>query len=469
MSASMRIVGVSLYFLPVRTRVPYQFGAETMTEVVCARVCLRARGDDGTTADGWGETPLSVQWVWPGALSYAQREAALLDFTTRLVEAWSKCGLCGHPLKIGNAFITEELPRLLSRRNEGCDDNSAMPWLAALVCCSPFDLALYDAYGKLTGRPVYETLDGQWLQHDLSAYLEPDEASTVSFAGRYPADFLRTRRDVLPVWHSVGGLDPLTEKDLTGAEPDDGYPTVLRDWIVRDGLKCLKVKLRGHDAEWDRRRLTEIGAIARETDVRWLCADYNCTATSVDYVTDMLDALLLDDPGLYGMLLYVEQPFPYDLEAHPFDVHAIAARKPLFMDESAHDWQAIRHGRKLGWNNVALKTCKTQTGALLSLCWARAHGMTIMVQDLTNPMLAFVTHALLAAHAGTVMGLECNSAQYYPDASLPEAAVHPGLFARRNGQIDLSSIHGPGFGYRLEEIRRELPSPAVSLGMDGLA
>lgn len=65
--------------------------------------------------------------------------------------------------------------------------------------------------------------------------------------------------------------------------------------------------------------------------------------------------------------------------------------------------------------------------ALLSLCWARAHGMTLMVQDLTNPMLALIPHAALAAHAGTVCGLECNAAQFYPAASVPEAAVHPGL------------------------------------------
>ena len=52
-------------------------------------------------------------------------------------------------------------------------------------------------------------------------------------------------------------------------------------------------------------------------------------------------------------------------------MHAVSARKPLFMDESAHDWRLVRLGRGLGWTGVALKTCKTQTGALLSLCWAQ--------------------------------------------------------------------------------------------------
>jgi hypothetical protein len=131
------------------------------------------------------------------------------------------------------------------------------------------------------------------------------------------------------------------------------------------------------------------------------------------------------------------------------------------MDESAHDWQLVRLGRSLGWTGVALKTCKTQTGALLTLSWAKAHGMTVMVQDLTNPMLAQIPHVLLAAHAGTIMGVETNAMQFYPEASAPEAAVHQGLYQRREGKVYLSTIHGPGFGYCLEKIKRELPAPVA--------
>ncbi len=48
------------------------------------------------------------------------------------------------------------------------------------------------------------------------------------------------------------------------------------------------------------------------------------------------------------MLLYVEQPFPYDLENHRIDVHSVCARKPLFMDESAHDWRHVALGQDPG-------------------------------------------------------------------------------------------------------------------------
>jgi hypothetical protein len=118
----------------------------------------------------------------------------------------------------------------------------------------------------------------------------------------------------------------------------------------------------------------------------------------------------------------------------------------------------------LGWSGVALKTCKTQTGALLTACWAKAHGMSLMVQDLTNPMLAQIPHVLLASRVATIMGVETNAMQFYPAASAPEAKVHPGLYERKQGMVDLATIKGPGFGYRLDEICRELPPASAEAG-----
>jgi L-alanine-DL-glutamate epimerase-like enolase superfamily enzyme len=259
-------------------------------------------------------------------------------------------------------------------------------------------------------------------------------------------------------------VDPLDEGELTGAEPKDGYPVLLSEWIERDGLQCLKVKLRGNDDAWDYARLVKVSRLASARGMEWLSADFNCTVTDPNYVNILLDRLCEEHPRLHGMVLYVEQPFPYDLERHRLDVRSVSARKPLFLDESAHDWRLVRLGRELGWSGVALKTCKTQTGALLSACWARAHGLSLMVQDLTNPMLAQIPHVLLAAHVGTIMGVETNAMQFYPEASRPEAAVHPGLYRRRNGQVDASTLRGPGFGARVTEMRRELPASAARFG-----
>jgi len=458
----IRPIACVLYYLPISTRMPLKFGPEVTTEVTCARVCLTVTDAQGRVAEGWGETPLSVQWVWPGSLSYQERLETLKSFCEKLTEAWASFPTSGHPIEVGDAFQRRELPRLLAETNAARDSDEPMPWLAALVACSAFDIALHDAYGQILGLPTYETYDSRFMNMDLSSYLEPAEGEEISFVGRYPADYLVfPRPDSLPAWHLVGGKDPVDPSELTGAEPVDNYPVLLRDWIRTDGLTCLKVKLRGDDAAWDLSRLNRVADLAIPEGVRWLTADFNCTVTDPAYVVEVLNRLQAENPQAYDRMLYVEQPFPYELEAHPIDVHSVSKLKPLYLDESAHDWKLIRLGRKLGWTGVALKTCKTQTGALLALCWAKAHGMGLMVQDLTNPMLAQIPHVLLAAHAGTIMGVETNAMQFYPEASRPEAAVHPGLYRREQGTVSLSTFRGAGFGYRLDEIQRTLPRPAL--------
>jgi len=454
---------VSLYFLPVETRVPLKFGPETLTSVTCARVKMTVEDRNGRSAEGWGETPLSVQWVWPSSITYSERHESLKSFCITLAKEWTNFKEFGHPIEVGYQFQTSLLPKLLDEHNQKSELAELMPWLAGLVCCSAFDIALHDAYGQLHKIPIYDTYNVDFMNTDLSYYLTPAEKAKFTFKGKYPADFLQfPRADKMFAWHLVGGKDLLDKEELTGTEPNDGYPVLLPDWIKQDGLKCLKVKLRGDDARWDYDRLVKVGKIGIENDVYWLTSDFNCTVTDPNYVNDILDRLMIEYPRIYGMILYVEQPFPYDIERNQIDVHSVSARKPLFMDESAHDWHLIKLGRELGWSGVALKTCKTQTGALLSLCWAKAHGMTLMVQDLTNPMLAQIPHVLLASYAKTIMGVETNSMQFYPEASLAEEKVHPGVYKRRNGMVDLSTIKGAGFGYCLDKIKRNLPEP-VSL------
>lgn len=461
----VRVTGAELYLLPVRTRMPLKFGPETLTSVTCARVRVQVRDNKGRIANGWGETPLSVQWAWPGGLSVADRYDSMVAFCESLVPAWADFEVSGHPMEIGHDFMQTMLPKLRQHFNVQRAPNARLPFLAALVCLSPFDIALHDAYGALHEISIYDTYNGDWMNRDLSWFLEPADGASVDFRGLYPQSFLTMpplRR--LPAWHLVGGLDPLEPGETNGNNVEDGLPVVLGDWIERDGLFCLKIKLRGNDAAWDYQRLVRVGTIALNKGVRNLTADFNCTVMETEYVSSILDRLAVEAPEIHRMLLYVEQPFPYELEDSPLDVRDISARKPLFMDESAHSWQQVRMGRALGWTGVALKTCKTQTGALLSLCWAKAHGMDVMVQDLTNPMLAQIPHVLLAAHAGTIMGVETNAMQFYPQASKIEAEIHPGLYTRREGHIDLSSINGAGFGYSRAESARELPSPVASCG-----
>ncbi|HUS37130.1 MAG TPA: hypothetical protein VM680_17425, partial [Verrucomicrobiae bacterium] len=320
--SDVRVKAVALYFLPIKTRVPLKFGTEVTTSVTVARVRMEVESAGGKRATGWGETPLSVQWVWPSALPYEERHSVLKEFTIQLAELWSRFEQTGHAFEVGFEFIDHALPAALESFNSARVGKEPMPWLAALVCCSAFDLALHDAFAIANDRPVFQTFTRDLMSHDLGKYLG------AKFAGIYPSDHLVKPPTHLPAWHLVGGKDAVRRDELTGAEPNDGYPVLLEDWIRRDGLKCLKIKLAGNNAAWDYARLTEIGRLAIANNVDWLTTDFNCTVQEPAYVNEILDRLVREEPRIYGMILYVEQPFPYELEHYAIEVHSVSARKP---------------------------------------------------------------------------------------------------------------------------------------------
>src|SRR5882724_3693909 len=217
-STDIRVTGARLYFIPIQNRVPLKFGPETVTSVTCARACVQVADRQGRAAEGWGETPLSVQWVWPSKLPYEPRLATLKEFCRRLANAWAGFSLFGHPIEVGQDFQEQVLPRLwreidpvASKLSSGGASGLAsgpiegspvalppragegLPWLGALVCCSVFDQALHDAYGVLHRLPVYSTYCADWMTRDLAAFLQPATGTSVSFRNRYPQDFLLTR------------------------------------------------------------------------------------------------------------------------------------------------------------------------------------------------------------------------------------------------------------------------------------
>ena len=425
---------MNVSFIPVKLRLPLKFGAEVIDSLKVVNVEFSAYG-----AVGRAQTPLSAAWAWPGEESFSFRENMMSEFCEFAADFFPVPQ--SDPMTETYTFLTEKLENVLKEFNQRNSCN--MPLLAALICVSAFDIALHDAWGLANGLPTYKMYNKNFMEHDL-AWFYGDEA----FAGLYPEDFfVKSVPDSLPVWHLVGGKDLLTDAELTGNEPDDGYPVTLEKWIERDGLFCLKIKLTGKDAVWDYQRMVEVGTIALKHNCQALSPDFNCLVTDPEYVNEILDKLKIEHPDIFELLLYVEQPFPYDLESNRIDVHSCSGRKPLFMDESAHDWKLVKLGHQLGWNGVALKVCKTQTGALLSACWAKKHDMYLMVQDLTNPMLATVPHILLAAHVGTIMGVECNAPQFCPAASLPDEKVRPGVYERRDGYVHTTKLKGNGLGY----------------------
>lgn len=77
----------------------------------------------------------------------------------------------------------------------------------------------------------------------------------------------------------------------------------------------------------------------------------------------------------------------------------------------------------------------------------------MVVIDLSHEFLG------LATRVHTMMGMEANSRQFFPQTSTPEATVHEGVFRRVKGRPSTGSMGGTGLGYRIGRIARPIFRP----------
>ena len=154
----VRPVAAALYFLPIKTRMPLKFGPEITTEVTCARVRLTVADARGPHGRGLGrdaaERPVGLA---ERARRYEERHEVAEAFCERPGRGLGAASTSVGPPDRGRARVpsSRSCPACSTRFNRDRARAGAepMPWLAALVCCSAFDLALHDAYGVLARRP----------------------------------------------------------------------------------------------------------------------------------------------------------------------------------------------------------------------------------------------------------------------------------------------------------------------------
>jgi L-alanine-DL-glutamate epimerase-like enolase superfamily enzyme len=451
--SDIRILEIEPIYLEERARTPLKFGAVVQDAITFCHVRARVETRRGRVAEGWGAIFLSDFWAFPTPhIPHAVKDAAMRRVTEAFCRRLAEHRGFGHPLEIFMA-VEGELAGLAQQASAGLAE--PLPYLAALVCASPADAALHDAFGLANGISAYAGLGPDFVRHDLAAHLGP------AFRGRYLSDFVRAElAPTVPVFHLVGGLDTLRRGEVGPDAPADGRPNSLDAWISQDGLFCLKVKLRGTDLAWDLERLRAVYRIAREAQAPlgeerlYLSADTNEQCASPAYMIELLRRLAETEPAAYAALLYVEQPTERELSAHRFDMRALSALKPVILDESLTGFAEMDLALELGWSGVALKTCKCHTLALLTAARAELAGIPYTVQDLTNPGLALLHSVGLGAHLRPLMGVEANSRQFYPAASDPERRVHPAVVDVRRGVAHTASLAGPGLGYQAERIGR---------------
>jgi hypothetical protein len=427
---------VDLFERPVALRLPFRFGAATVTHCpqafVRVELELGGRRHVGATAE-----LMPPKWFdkSPG-LTNEQNFEQLREALRLAREAYGAGGPMS-PWQLshqqGDAAIAQGVAR-------------GLPRLVAQFGPAQLDKAVADAVLRACSLGFVDGLRAGVLGDPWSS--------------RLPL----ARPAQLALRHTVGLLDRLVPAD-TGRDPQDGLPTTLQDAITQYGLCWFKLKLSGR-TDADIERLTRIATVLESQAGDWhVTLDGNESFESVDAL-DAFWRTLKGTPALKGLLhrtLLLEQPLPRRI-ALDHRIDALELGVPVILDESDDHDDVFDRGLALGYRGISSKACKGLYRSLHSAALvARDPARRLLSgEDLTTQAgLAVQQDTLLAATLG-VPHVERNGHHYVDGFGIaPEAEAdaflraHPGFYSAgssgrprlsiRRGLLDLHSLHGTGF------------------------
>lgn len=439
MESDVRVIKIDLTYRSYDLRIPLKFGGVIVKESTSLIARVLVENKNGRSAEGVGSMPLVCEWAFPSPkVDYEAKVEAMkgaAEHLSGIVETIGRSGKHRHPIDLFME-IEGEIPKTAKYVSSEMKLKETLPTLAVLVAFSPIDAAIHDGFGKVNRICSYEGYGPDYMSRDLSAYLGS------RFKGKYLSDYVKRRYDsYLPVFHLVGGLDKLTEDEVSSEDPADGLPASLDEWIRRDGVFCFKIKLTGVDLNWDVKRTKAVTEVIMSTlkehgkEDFHLSVDSNEMHRSPEDVLEYLRMVKREAPEAFRRILYVEQPVSRDLSRHMFNMKPVSEIKPVLADEGVTDVETMDLALSLGWTGVALKTCKCHSSALLMVAKAEEMGIPYSVQDLTCPGLALVHSAGFAARVNPIKGFEYNARQYLPLAFPEIQEKYPEIFKVKDGFI----------------------------------
>ena len=430
----IQVKEVSVSFDDFSYRAPMKFRATIVDRVTLLNVRMRVESNGRAGATGFGSMTLGNVWSYPSAtLTYQQTLDVMKDLASKFAVITESLGDEGDPLALNHLLEPQY-----------CNAAPGIPPLCTLVVASAFDAAIHDAFGKTIGASCYLLYGRDFIQHDLSRYLDNQ------FAGEYLDRYVSPDpRPSLHVYHLVGALDPLSPVDIT-TPIGDGWPETLQDWVRADGVDHIKIKLDGADLAWDVNRVLSVDRVLEEIRPGngWRYSlDFNERCANEAYVLECFARLEEGNPRAFDRVQYIEQPTNRDLDAPGTpSMHDAAKIKPVVIDESLTDYRSLLRARELGYSGVALKACKGQSNALLTGAAAQKFDMFTCMQDLTCPGASLLQSVSLAAHIPPIHAVESNARQYLPEANRPWENRFPGVFHVQDGKFQTAGLQGPGLG-----------------------
>lgn len=430
-------------------RMPFRFGVITVRDGIQAVVRARIQSEDGR--EGWGMAAETLAAKWfdkDPTLSDADNQHQLRR-ALEIAEAQSlAAGLntaFGHYADGYAAHVAscaaEGLNPLVASFGRALWDRAAFDALLRLQGLS-FDAGLRANLGGMAPHAVIPDLAG----FDFAAML-----ATTPKPGRIHAR------------HTVGLVDPITAADQE-ERVGDGLPETLEEVAATYRHAYWKLKVGGHVAA-DVERLSRIASVLDRLP------SYHATLDGNEQYEDAEGALALwhamqAEPRLKRLcasILFIEQPVKR-ARALETGMSALAAARPVIIDESDGALDAFVVAKGLGYAGVSTKACKGIWRSLINLArcrkWGDGHFMS--AEDLTTLAGICVQQDLALVSAMGLTHVERNGHHFIDGFSCrPKAEAvrfmeaHPDLYADtprgprlaiREGALDIGSLAVPGFG-----------------------
>ncbi len=438
-------------------RMPFRFGVVTMEAAASLTLELEMIVD-GKRVIGYASDLLAYKWF------DKRPEKTPADNVADLLWVVQLAASVARDLPEATPF---ELWRQLDAAVDSASVEGGFNRLGASFGVSMIERAMIDGVGRALGLSFRAMLAIDALGLRPATVFPELDGMSVSEA--LPA----TPLTKLDLRHTIGMVDPLTASDRF--EPvGDGLPETLEDYLRRDGIRYLKIKV-GGDLSADIARLEAIAGLLASSGQRIAATlDGNEQYNRLEDFAALMDAIRsrpsLD--ALYGATLFVEQPLERSVAlAGPLDTRALAVvGLPLLIDEADGWTSAFREAITLGYHGVSHKNCKGVIRSILNAMLAVHHNRLVgkmgsyfqSAEDLTClPTVSLQADLAVVATLG-ISHVERNGHHYFrgldhlpPNEAEAALAAHPDLYERsgarvqlaiHDGAVSTASLDRPGLG-----------------------
>lgn len=463
MSLPLSVKAAAGHVRNLRTRLPFRYGAVTLTRFPLLHLALDVEAADGRRARGFAADNLPPKWFDKDpARTFRDNVDDLLRAVASAERAYLDAGRTPRPV----FDLWQDAYGQCARRGPELRLNG----LTAAFGSSLFERALADAAGRLAGLDVVGL-----LREDVLG-LRPDavhpgltRADLLAWAGRPPADRIAVR-------HTVGLLDPIVAADVPAdGWLGDGLPQTLEECVAAHGLRHFKLKVGGR-VDADVERLRRIAVVLDRIPEPYLVSlDGNEQYKVMADFAALVEAVRAEPAlaRLWRSTAFIEQPLDRAIAldaAATRGLERLGRAVPIIIDESDGDLQAFPRAIALGYRGVSTKNCKGIVKSFLNRTLIERENaarpadarLFMSAEDLTNVPAVALQQDLATVRALGIAHVERNGHHYVhglAHCSARERAAalrhHGDLYAGdereawlriERGSVRVGSLAAPGYG-----------------------